>query len=84
MLAFPAGTVPVTTVRASECKYECPREQDDAFAAVARNAMEGATGLPVGVQVISYPMADETCLRGMKELQKALGEKAVLVPPMAR
>lgn len=65
LLDFPAGTVPVTTVREDECKYECPSSQDDRFAAAARRAMQGSAGLPVGVQVVALPMQDEVALAVM-------------------
>lgn len=76
LLHMPAGVVPVTTVRSDECSYDCPREQRDAFAAVARASMTGAAGLPVSVQLVGLPLQEEAVLHGMRELQTALGSGA--------
>lgn len=88
LLHFPAGTVPVSHTRADECVYECPKAQNDAFAAVARTALVGAAGLPVGVQLVGLPYQDELVLRGMHELEAALegaaaasGVKRVILCP---
>jgi len=74
VFAFPAGAVPVTAVRAgAEEVYACPRAQRDVFAAAAAAATRGTAGLPVGVQVMARPYEDETALRAMRELERALG-----------
>jgi Asp-tRNA(Asn)/Glu-tRNA(Gln) amidotransferase A subunit family amidase len=69
---FPAGVVPVTTVREDECYYEAPRSQQDCIARAAAAAMRGAMGLPVGVQLCGLPWQDELVLRAMRELEAAL------------
>ena len=48
---FPAGIVPVTTVREDEQVYTCPAAQKDIFAKKAVQQCHDSAGLPVGVQV---------------------------------
>ena len=75
---MPAGTVPVTTVRATEEVY---RSKDrDSIQAAAVKACVGTAGLPVGVQVVAAPWHDELCLRAMRELESVLGDAARPAP----
>merc|ERR1712004_27466 len=71
LLNFPAGTVPVTRVTQDDedrCKeYPCRNPWEY----VAKKSLRNMVGLPVGVQVISYPWHEEMCLRVMKELDTA-------------
>eukprot|EP00743_Colponemidia_sp_Colp-15_P002422 GILK01002626.1.p1 GENE.GILK01002626.1~~GILK01002626.1.p1 ORF type:complete len:609 (+),score=87.34 GILK01002626.1:56-1828(+) len=68
LLHYPAGTVPVTTVRADETVYS--DTFNDRYTKLAAKVLEGAVGLPVGVQVVSLPFHDEVALRVMKDLEK--------------
>ncbi|RYG51723.1 hypothetical protein EON66_10470, partial [archaeon] len=79
-LNFPAGTVPVTFVRDDECVYTPPAYQRDDFAAKAAESLRGAAGLPVGVQVVGLPYADELVLCGMNALAGALASARGAVP----
>jgi fatty acid amide hydrolase len=68
---FPAGTVPVTTVKQEEDGvYESSFE--DTLSANARASMVGSVGLPVGVQIVALPWMDEQCVRAMAELEAAM------------
>jgi len=67
-LPFPAGSVPVTTVKDDEEVYSGPA---DDITAAAKICMKGSGGLPVGVQVVGLPFHDELCLRGMKAVEDA-------------
>jgi fatty acid amide hydrolase len=73
---MPAGVVPATRVREDEQVYQPPRDQDDAFAQVAKKAMRSAAGLPVAVQIVGKPFAEETVLRGMRAVESALQQGA--------
>mmetsp|Transcript_1213 Transcript_1213/g.1920 ORF Transcript_1213/g.1920 Transcript_1213/m.1920 type:complete len:576 (+) Transcript_1213:254-1981(+) len=70
LLHWPAGTVPVTTVKETECEFKAAAT--DEWGSKARAALVGATGLPVGVQVATLPWKDELCLSIMKDLEAAL------------
>jgi len=41
----------------------------DAFEYAAKKAMAGASGMPVGVQIVGWPGKDEVVLRVMREIQ---------------
>ena len=83
LLHFPAGTVPVSHTRADECAYACPPAQDDAFAGVAKKAMVGAAGLPVGVQLVGLPYQEEAVLHAMRALEAALAQAQAVVAASA-
>lgn len=68
-LNFPAGVVPVTTVRPSEATRPTPRDRLEHTAA---RVEEDSAGLPVGVQVVARPHRDELCLAVMIALEAAL------------
>lgn len=70
---LPAGSLPVTNVRADEQHYADPHNADS-ITAVAAAACEGSVGLPVGVQVVALPWRDEACLGAMRALEIALGK----------
>lgn len=58
VLHFPVGTVPITTVQPNEEIY-CSRFSDR-ISKIASDSLRGASGLPVGVQVVGLPYQDET------------------------
>jgi fatty acid amide hydrolase len=70
LLQFPAGVVPVTTVRPSERVRA--GEPQDRFERVAAAVDEKSAGLPVGVQVVGRPFADERALAVMLALEAAV------------
>lgn len=71
-LDVPAGVVTVSTVTAEDLQqpYE-PDDPDPAISSAALRCLEGAEGLPVGVQVVALPWKEELALRGMREVQAA-------------
>jgi fatty acid amide hydrolase len=72
LLQFPAGVVPITTVRPDEAFRHPARQR------LHRQAAEvaiGSTGLPVGVQVIGTPWHDEQVLAVMQWLEDAARQK---------
>lgn len=73
VLHYPAGIVPVTTVRPEEQVYNPPAGQHDMFSSVIRKNMKTAAGTPVGVQVAALPWKDEMVCRVMGVLEEALG-----------
>jgi len=72
LLKFPAGTVPVTKVRADPNDEEYAGRQRDPLFAKATAACAGSAGCPVGVQVVTRPFRDELCLGAMAELEAGL------------
>lgn len=79
LLRWPAGSVPVTKVRESEARYEAhclPPNQRDTLGGRAAAQLQGAAGLPIGVQVATMCHEDELCLHVMRELEKALAKGA--------
>jgi len=82
-LHYPAGVVPVTTVRAAEARYEPPAGQRDDFSAAAAASMVGAAGLPVGVQVAALPHRDELALYAMCALEAAIRAHTAGTPSAA-
>ena len=69
ILQFPGGTVPVTTVRPDETQRASSRDLVERHAA---KVDAQSAGLPVGVQVVSKPWADETALAVMAAIEEAL------------
>jgi len=76
VLNLPAGVVPVTLVNEEEgkqawlepCNDLLERQVQDCV--VQDNPEESCAGLPIGLQVISYPWKEESCLRVMREIEK--------------
>eukprot|EP00127_Corallochytrium_limacisporum_P004972 Clim_evm46s195 gene=Clim_evmTU46s195 len=68
ILAWAAGSVPITTVRDDEQVYEDPDHNDSITLAAKANARDSA-GMPVGVQIAAPPYQDELVLRVMKDLR---------------
>jgi len=69
---FPAGTVPVTTVRPHETELRQQSTQEPT--SLDRRAISvdtGSTGLPVGVQVVARPFREEHVLAAMAVIESA-------------
>ena len=77
---LPAGALPVSSVRADEQGYDGGAHARDSIARVARDAMRGSAGLPVGVQLVGLPWRDEACLGAMQALEDALGRVDPMPP----
>ena len=78
---MPAGTCPVSTVRADEEVYTDANNSDSVTKLAIKDSI-GTAGLPVGVQVVGLPWRDEKCVGAMAVVEaalKAAGHKA----PMA-
>ena len=69
LLQCPAGVAPWTTVQPDECTYKT--RHTDRWARAAARTMDGAAGLPVGVQVLTRPFEDETCVAALRVLEQA-------------
>jgi fatty acid amide hydrolase len=68
LLDFPAGSVPVTTVRGDELVREVKGRKDRLEKRAA--AIESASrGLPVGVQVIAKPYQEHVALAVMAAIE---------------
>jgi len=74
LLHWPAGVVPVTTVKAEEAYYhadaDLPAAQRDKLSSLARAALAGSGGSPAGVQLACEPFEDELTLFAMGELER--------------
>lgn len=66
-MSFPAGVVPVRTVKNGEDYYNST--STDRSVKVAKEIMNGSIGLPVGIQVAGYPCSDEKVLGVMKLIE---------------
>ena len=69
LLAYPAGVVTTTEVRADETA-DRPRSREK-MVEQARLTDEGSQGLPVGVQVVASPGREEDVLTVMEELERS-------------
>ncbi len=67
LLQLPAGSVPVTSVRADETERPNPRERMERMAAEIDRVSKG---LPIGVQVVGRPWAEATVLAAMAEIER--------------
>jgi Asp-tRNA(Asn)/Glu-tRNA(Gln) amidotransferase A subunit family amidase len=63
-LNFPAGAVPMTRVKSSEQEYRS--ERPDKISQAIGNNMKGTEGLPIGVQIVSFPWREEMVMEVMK------------------
>ncbi|GJQ14960.1 hypothetical protein GpartN1_g6751.t1 [Galdieria partita] len=74
VLNIPAGVVPVTLVNEEEGRTAWLEPCNDLLEREVQNSVvtdnASCQGLPVGLQVISYPWREETCLRIMKEIEE--------------
>ena len=72
LLGWPAGVVPVTTVRAEE-ESATPRGNDKMDRAAAASEA-GSRGLPIGVQIMARPFRDDVALSVMETLERLAPE----------
>lgn len=70
LLGWPAGVVPVTTVREEEQTVRA--KSRDQVKHQAANVDAGSAGLPVGVQVIARPWREDIVLAVMAAIERAL------------
>jgi fatty acid amide hydrolase len=69
VLGYPAGIVPVTSVRSGE---ESARPGSrDRVERTARATEEGSIGLPIGVQIIARPWQESVTLAAMRTIERA-------------
>ena len=68
LLQLPTAAVPTCRVQEDECFYHS--EHSDMLSDRARQCMEGAAGLPMGVQVSAAPGEDEMCLGIASQLEQ--------------
>jgi len=71
---YPAGVVPVTTVKATDT-WEGPLRDsvlDPKIRAIYARTLAAATPFPVGVQLVGRPFQEELVIRGMRLLEEAL------------
>lgn len=71
LLDLPAGVLPAARVSEDDenALHSWP---SDFISSKAKKASQGGVGLPVSVQVVAKPWKDETVLRVMRELERAL------------
>lgn len=67
VIRFPGAAFPVATVTDEDVIP--PRKVSDVTDLAVKKAEEGSQGLPVPIQVVSYPFGDETILRIAGELE---------------
>jgi fatty acid amide hydrolase len=67
LLGFPAGVVPVTRVRPEEGTQRPPSR--DMVTAAARRVEQDATGLPLGVQILTRPWREDVALAAMRAVE---------------
>lgn len=75
LFQFPAGVVPVTTVRADDigpARAASTGGRRDRFDKKAKRIDDASLGLPVGVQVVSRPFMDAAVLGVMGALEQAI------------
>ena len=72
MLNFPAGVVPVTTVRPAE---ERRLDVDDTLERRCREVQQGSAGLPVGVQVVAQPWREDLVLAAMQAIEAGVRDR---------
>lgn len=73
-LGFPSGSLPVTTVREGEDKYEDPLYKDNITECFAKTIV-GSVGMPVGVMCGGISYQDEKVLALMKVLETLLANQ---------
>ena len=72
---FPTGSVPVTEVTAEEAKVEYDDDFKDKWTRKMKEDVKGSEGMPIGVQVVSWPFEDEVALGVMKVIDEEVGYK---------
>ncbi|CAD7942556.1 unnamed protein product [Amoebophrya sp. A25] len=76
LLRWPAGSIPVTTVREGEEEGYEPREQaNDALSKAMRRCLANSAGMPIGVQLAVPEWQDEKCLSIMTYVEHLLRQK---------
>lgn len=75
LLNLPAGTVPVTEESEQDQAQLKYYRTDDVYFKLVKKATLGATGMPIGVQIVSLPWKDELVLRLMKEIENEMKGK---------
>lgn len=79
LLLWPAGVVPITTVKENEQHYrmeDLPSNQRDKQAKItASKVMPGSAGLPISVSIMTPGFQDEKCLRVMREIETLVNFK---------
>ncbi|EME27675.1 amidase [Galdieria sulphuraria] len=74
VLNIPAGVVPITLVNEEEGRNAWLEPCSDLLEREVQNCVVAdnisCEGLPVGLQVVSYPWREETCLRVMREMEE--------------
>jgi fatty acid amide hydrolase len=82
LLHWPAGVVPVTTVREDECDREATM---DTVVRRAREIDRQSLGLPVGVQIATRGWKDELCLALLSAVERSVqsdhGHPAAVIDP---
>ena len=79
IVQFPAGVVPVTRVRPDETRRERPQDRMEKRAAEVDRQ---SAGLPVGVQVVGRPWAEDVVLAAMTAIEDGLDEQVRPRPPV--
>ncbi len=69
LLGYPAGSVPVTRVRADEESSRAP--SGDLIEKLACQVEQGSAGLPIGVQVVARPWREHEALAVMRVIETA-------------
>ena len=78
LLGYPAGSVPVTRVRADE---ESSRATSgDLIEKLARKVEQGSAGLPIGVQVVARPWREHEALAVMQVIETAARQRVDFKP----
>ncbi len=78
VLHYPAGVVPVTFVTAEESANSHNYQDgiNDLVTKAIRKDLASATGMPVGVQVVSQKWDDEICLGVMTAIDSELRKRS--------
>lgn len=77
VLHFPAGVMPVTTVRKDEQDYS--DHHNDSWTGLLKKTTKHSEGMPINVQMIAHSFEDEKALAVMQSLEKRIQFK--MKPP---
>ncbi|CAE1298333.1 FAAH [Acanthosepion pharaonis] len=72
LLDYPAGVLPVTKVTKADSKEHANYKPKHLLEKFIKNLMNGATGLPIGIQCVAPPYKEELVLRLMIEIEEGL------------
>lgn len=72
LLDYPAGVLPVTKVTKVDSKEHANYKPKHLLEKFIKNLMNGATGLPIGIQCVAPPYKEELVLCLMKEIEEGL------------